>query len=721
MADVTRFVDRYDNGGIWIEGTLATARPVGSLVRNTADGELYASTDAATPTYTKITNTTGGPTFTGIELLEAGGAITNYGTIAAAMTAAVSGDVVLLYPNTYNEDIDFTGKGGVRVTGYPNAENVIIAGSSTTSTRVLLNEASTLREVTVMGPSSGANPAIDATGLSALEIGVLQDVELIAAGGTGPLIAGAGLGQLAVLTAYHNGGTTSACFIDISGGACTVTNIIPNAGSCAAVFKVANATLEGHSVVWGPFWSGTTIFELGANAEVGFVGIGEKAGTPAVTQGVHITAGPVTLQLEAASIRSTANDFVVDAGVDGTGSNMRWTSVNARQETFDSPAIWNSNVTVVLNYLDDGIQNDPVVRVGGGFSVGATSNTATSDFGAGAPVVNTMMVFSDDGTGTAFIDNTTAAAARVATPFNIMQSGALGDLCYVGAGFPFTDIPFELATAITAGTITASVSDGVGGWLAVPMMEHDGIAPYEQRADVIFRSTGNNYLLINNGVAWATAAVNGTTKYWLKLEVTSALSGIPVGDRFRVGRSRATFTGDGHPLLFGEAAPIRTFWEGGGESLSDPSGGANAPNTENISISTNVSYQQEKSRFNNGVNERAGTQIEVPFEIDTSQPVDFSMIWYSKGTSTTAVRWQVYAVEVRTGDVIGALTEQSVIVDIAPPGVIGQTTKTTFSFDLPDIIPGDEIAFMLWRQGTTDSNGDDMVVMSMQWSARFWS
>ena len=46
--------------GIEIEGAITTARPVGVIVRNTADGNLYASLDANTPSYSQLTGAVAG-------------------------------------------------------------------------------------------------------------------------------------------------------------------------------------------------------------------------------------------------------------------------------------------------------------------------------------------------------------------------------------------------------------------------------------------------------------------------------------------------------------------------------------------------------------------------------------------------------------------------------------------------------------------------------------
>ena len=656
---------------------------------------------------------------TGIDLLSTGGAVTSYPTIGAALAVAASGEVVRVGPGTYAESV--TIPAGVRLVGHPAAQAVILAGADTTSVRVTFADSATLREFTVVAPSSGGNAAIDCTGLGAAELAVLNTVVVLGDGGTGHLIEGAGAGAVVLLDVYHNGGTTTGNVLEVSSGECIIDSLTCNAGTALSAISCANATLSGVTLQFGPTWSGTNKLLLGANSEVSLAAAPQRPGTAPYTNGVHITAGPVVLDLEAVSIRSTTIDFLVDPAVSGTGSTMRWNGVDARQETFSSDSTWNASVDVLIMYLDDGVENDKVVRVGGGLSVGATTNTASSDFGAGSPVVNGMAVFSDDGTGTAFIDNTTAAASRSGSTFNIFQTLAANEECYIGGDFPFTDIPFDLTAAITSGVITADVSDGAAGWISVNLMEHDGTSPYAQRANDIFTEVGSEFLILGDTTGWGTDAVDGTTKYWLRLTVSTLLSGVPTAQRFRLGRDRTGISSDGHPMYFGVADVTHTFWEGTGQNLSAPSGGANSPNTAGLTISTNISYNQLFTRYTNGAARRAGTQIEVPVGVDTSKPFCLTTLWTTTGTSTTAMRWQAYVAAVVEGAVIGALTEISVTKDVAPAGVAGTVVKTRFEFDLPSVVPGDELAFMLWRQGTVDTNTDDADVLTLAWEASFWS
>jgi hypothetical protein len=79
MADASRFPQ-----GVVIEGSLAIARPAGTIIRSTGDGQLYASTNAVVPTYTALgaSSSGGGPFALAVNppLVAAFGAPINPGT-----------------------------------------------------------------------------------------------------------------------------------------------------------------------------------------------------------------------------------------------------------------------------------------------------------------------------------------------------------------------------------------------------------------------------------------------------------------------------------------------------------------------------------------------------------------------------------------------------------------------------------------------------------------
>lgn len=60
MADTTRLTDANDLGGLWITvSNLLTAKPVGTIVLNALDNNIYRSTNAAVATYTQLNQPAG--------------------------------------------------------------------------------------------------------------------------------------------------------------------------------------------------------------------------------------------------------------------------------------------------------------------------------------------------------------------------------------------------------------------------------------------------------------------------------------------------------------------------------------------------------------------------------------------------------------------------------------------------------------------------------------
>jgi hypothetical protein len=197
----------------------------------------------------------------GVRLHHAG-TVTSYPTITAALAAAVASDTVIVGPGTYAESI--TIPDGVRVVGTAPAQEIIISGADATSTRVTFAGTGTLREITVVGPSAGANPAISCN-LAAGKLGVIFAVVVQGAGGTGAGVFKAGAGILALLGGfYHNGGVFAGPLMQVDAGLAIIQQVIANVGSSTAVLLVNGGTVEGRDwlVQSSALYSCTDIFHL---------------------------------------------------------------------------------------------------------------------------------------------------------------------------------------------------------------------------------------------------------------------------------------------------------------------------------------------------------------------------------------------------------------------------------------------------------------------------
>ena len=201
------------------------------------------------------------------------------------------------------------------------------------------------------------------------------------------------------------------------------------------------------------------------------------------------------------------------------------------------------------------------------------------------------------------------------------------------------------------------------------------------------------------------------------------ITAVPTLERIKLGTNRVKINPDGTSEFFGKSQVQRTFWSGTGQSLSSPSGGVNAPNDFDVTVSRNVSYRQQLSSFPNGSDTRsAGTMIPVPRGLDTSRTVTCRIAFTTDGVDANAVQWDLYVAPVSIGDVIGALTEVLHSNTSTPTGatVAGQVWEVEFPVDVQHLANGDFIAFSLWRKGATDTNTDTANLLTVAWSGFFW-
>lgn len=247
---------------------------------------------------------------------------TSYDTIAAALSAASSGDVVVVGSGIWYENI--TVPDGVKLLGFPITTSVSILGADTTSTRVTLGAGCTLREVLVKGPSSGSNPAIasnNATGAN-----ILFNVRLEADGGSGAMVEKTGTGALILQLVGFNAGTTTGAIVDATAGLVRIIGggINANAGTANEFLKFGGTvTVEGQLVQVGPPMNLTDVIEIGGTAVVGLSNvIFPNAGAGTVTNGIHIAADGISLTMDGPPLRTDLYDVLIDPALVGTGTKI---------------------------------------------------------------------------------------------------------------------------------------------------------------------------------------------------------------------------------------------------------------------------------------------------------------------------------------------------------------------------------------------------------------
>lgn len=673
-------------------------------------------------------------------LNETDGTAVSYATITAALAAASSGETVVIGAGDYAENV--TGVSGVNLAGWPRSGVCRIIGADTTGTRLTLPTSAVTREIGVVGPSSGANPAV-ATPSSGTCL--VQFCSFSGGGGTGPVLQASGSATLRMVATVM-GGTASIGLSQATTGQCITRDCALTGTFSTASLDISGAsnrtihtnirTFPGHSSPIGLRINAAATVE----AAVCYFDTG-------CTVGLQFGASSDGASLNTGGGSFTGSTYDVEVVSGATGSGTVWTGSGTAfrlgaWEDGSTEDAFTANATIAVLRVDVGAEDDDTIGVFGDFAVGRPLNGAELVAGQGDSTVQGMRVFSATGAssntadGTGFVDNTTAAKSKSGSTYPVFQGTALHNVAYFGCTAPqrtFPNVEFDhggTAINLGAGELSWEYWNG-SAWapffagIARAVMSTNADFPYDSYAnDVFTEATGAEQLRFAVPDDWATKAVNGVTGYWIRVRVGdlaytgSAITTVPVLHRTKMGTNRSEINKDGFIEHFGDAAPLRTFWRAMPSNLNAPSGGANAPADTNVSFSSNITYRNVQSSWDTG--DRAGAMIAEPDGLDTSRAITLIVTWLPTNTNTGNVDWNVYLAEVREGLVIGSLTEAVDTQVVAAPGVVNQVMKTTFTGILPQARPGDFFAFSLWREAASDTFTGSAVVLSLEFNGFFW-
>lgn len=713
--------------GIIIDATLTAARPVGSLVLNTADNEIYRSTNATVATYDKITNVGGGG-FTGIYLATAAGTLTSYGTIAGAMGAAATGDTILLYPGSYAEDVDFTGKTNVYLVGIGAPNGAIITGSAATTTRVTLASGCAVRNLTIERPSSGANPTIDVTSLTAIQQATIASVVFKGAGtATGADVKGPGAGSVAIVEPTFNGGVMGQ-FLDTAGGSGTVLVDRPLlvAGTVGTVFKIdgtAKALIQ--DVIVNTAITVTDLFEVGGTAFIEVIGILENK-TVNVTNALHIVADGVTVELMSTNLRGNVWDILVDGGLTGVGTVVEISGGLFTLERMSAPAGWFAGLTEGLAaFMDPGVNNDPAYRIGTEFTVGIAARPSEAAFGEGDSTTSGMTVLQTNAAESPFVDVTSALVSASGSTADLWHTNAGTDKLYVICTDPrqFPGIKADVVTATTAGEgATNMVTEYWNGaaWAELPVMATDADQPYEKHACDLFTRAASDQIRFDPPSDWATTAVNSISGYIIRFRQTAVFTTNPVLQRIKLGTNRTELNKDGFQEYFGDAQYL--FFSA--PSIRPVTG--LSPTSTSTQYSTNI---QLDPLFNNQLvfnkDDGIGWLYPEPPRRDTSRPVKVRVFYYVTAATAGDMEFELRTVEVFEGSAVDGTASDVLTTHVESIPVNVEDTWRTFDIEvsLPDVVATSVTVFQLVRLGSTgasDTYGGNTVIEKVEIVATAW-
>jgi hypothetical protein len=337
---------------------------------------------------------------------------------------------------------------------------------------------------------------------------------------------------------------------------------------------------------------------------------------------------------------------------------------------------------------------------------------------------------------------------------------AVDSAILIGSMFPFSGNKIKVATAGTVDPANVTCqylsNSATPEWNELKWMSTNAVCPFTQNGNVIGASAGREHWRYGNvddtntiPTGWIGATgvyatdfasnaveltIGGTAykKYWMILRVTtSAIATDPVIDflKFHTGKTKFNTCGTGE--LMGSARYQKSL------DITAFANQQDDPGSTNIPLSPDISIKKTDNKFESNRDDGMLMLAPMPIGIDTSIPVTVDVRWYPETIDTSiadADRTLILHLDVfkvKAGYVMNALNtsdtqnSKSIIMPLSTLNSykIGSMMKTTFLFDISDMLPGEGLVGSFYRSGSSDNLdtfGSNVILVNQTMTGTFW-
>ena len=642
---------------------------------------------------------------------------TPYATIGAALAAAVAGEVVYVGPGSYAESVLIPA--GVSLIAPYGPDSTIIVGAAPGGARVILSNGSFLKGFSINCPNDATAGILDSNTTQAF----VRDCKFFGGGAAGFGIAKTGAGQGDYRDLQYMGGSCDVVF-DMRAGFAVFWNSMVHPSAVAAInaaWKIENSFVGLSSC--GSFSPGATDgIQVGANGSLlcGNVEIGN------CVNGLNVTSGSASLNIRSTRIETTTTwDILVAGGASGALVHLLGSELDRDKVSRPYPmAQW------IAFFQDERVQDEGMVCQGE-LSVGEAGQGRESVFGEGQSYILGMAVLRNTNqTAGAWSDITAAMVSKLGSTAALFAGNGVNQSLFIGSDYPFPAFQVDITTAalLGSGALDVSYWDGAA-WSAIDVMAADKNGNYQQYGDTIFERVNTEHIRFSDipltgGSAWSTLALNGITKYWIKISInTASITTIPVAEYMQIHANTTEINKDGVQEFFGKAEPLRDLLVH--LNLVDDLDGA-SPGDEKLFLTTNIAITPKDNRFEDGDLDGNGETIQIPEGLDTSKDLTLELDWIPLGAVAGDVELEKYHGGVKLGDTLdGTLGDilQSQIISLVA-GDLNVLRRTSFSFRVSTLVPGDLIALSYFRDAQPanldDTYGEDVGIVAVRLFGSFW-
>lgn len=662
-------------------------------------------------------------------------------TVAAAIAASASGDLIRLYPGTYAES-GLTLPAGVSITGSGWALTTLGVAGAGADILTFAGD-SVVSGLTVQVPSGGFSGLVHSAGT-----GGVYGCNFAGDGG-----AGVGSGVSKNGTGKLIGGNLR---FEIGGMA---NGLRVNAGVMAlddVHFPTTSAQIGNALLVDGTGRFQGQGFNVGNPQITDAIEMG-GTGTALVfspnifncTNAVHIAADGITFTSTGGKIDAAALTVLVDGGLTGTGTTVEaLATVLSPLFSFPPAAAGNTNFVLNFQQLQTNVREARQRIIGADLALGFPELGSGLFVGKGASYGDGMKVVTTDGTevmigsvvtGGNQTDETAAAQSLTGSTFSFQGLGVNHAIYFAsqrrdpaGTALKHWGGLARQVTAGVGGSYVVEVWDGAA-WSEVGVLSVGENTGYVYGSALFLRSGTLEDIRygIDNGTTWALATVDGVSAYWVRIRVATLLTTAPVWERWQLVESTLHINERGQITADGTAQWLQTL-VGAGNVFA--SGGTTTDGTATVGTGGGTWVHDLDNAKLNQSNDVVSTQFVIPAGVNTAFPITLRLFYeFAQYNAAPTLEGRILGVErqgVHVADPAGsdvpiprseantnALTAKAgQVASVSPVATsTGKILSLEFGpYDISDLYAGDLVLFQL--DMTADGGGGGAATDVQVWA-----
>jgi hypothetical protein len=621
-----------------------------------------------------------------------------YATIGAALTAASSGQAVMVHPGTYAES-GLTVAAGVRLVSSAGWNVTKITGAAATGTRVTLaGDGSSIEGFRITVPTDAAYGIQNTTGAG--EVGSVFFCTFDGqAGSVGYGIGQTGAGKTVSFELRFAGGEAAGLTLCSSGILATQSNHIPGGSTLAAAWDVTGGRFQGLDLNVGSPTVTDALRQSGGVVRV------FTANWFNVTNAIHFTGNTVDCSVQNGEIDSVTLAVLVDPALTLSGGVIR-ISANHQPVYSFPPAALGADFAVTTFQRDATTLDAGFDLFGVPLNTGFPELGVESRMGQGPPYTTGLVALSTDSTagstsdGGNFTDISASASSRAGSSFAFQGSAANHTLLFCSQRFDVTGaklkhwgLRVKQITGAVGGSFVFEIWDGAA-WVKAPVLATSAEQDYRYADQIFLRSSSNEDIRygIDQDATWASKTINGVTGYWSRVRIVSAPSTPPVFEQSKLHPSSSITSTRGVVTAIG-LAQTRGAIAAGGNIFGESGTVVTASQTVGTGGAGETWSHESPNSLLNSSGDAIYFQFTLPEDINTAHPVTVALsCTFNAGGAVTA--WPVGIMSLLCVETSGVLVAD-------PAGGIVPVKRTAAATDALTANAGQPVSKDLQPEGAT--------------------